>query len=88
MSKCEFFLPHMEYIGHDLTTDGKFPAQFKFDLIKQWSVQPHGVSHLSFIGLYSFYNDYVPWFESNIKPLRRLQRLYYRQTLPLLAWFP
>ena len=35
-----------------------------------------------------FYNNYVPWFESNIKHFRRLQRLYHRQVLPLLAWSP
>ena len=46
------------------------------------------MSLLSFIGLCSFYNNYVPWFESNIKPLRRLQRLYHRQDLQLLAWSP
>ena len=86
VKKCDFFLSRVEYVGHDLTADGNCPAQSKFALIKQWPLPPHGVSRLSFIGLCSFYNNYVPWFESNIKPLRRLQRLYHRQALRLLTW--
>ena len=74
MSKCDFFLPRVECVGHDLTASGDCPAQSKFQLIKDWPLPPHDVSLLSFIGLCSFYSNYVPWFENNIKPLRRLQR--------------
>ena len=88
MRKCEFFLSRIKYVGHDLTANSNCPTQSKFDLIKQWPLLPHGVSLLSFIGLCSFYNNYVPWFESNITPLRRLQRLYHRQILALLACSP
>ena len=88
LSKYGFFLSRDEYFGHDLTADGNCSTQSKFALIKQWPLPPHGVSLLFFIGLSSFYNNYVPWFESNIKPLRRLQRLYHHQDLPLLAWSP
>ena len=88
MSKCDYFLPRIEYVGHDLTADDNCLVQSKFDLIKQWPFSPHNVFLLSFIGLCSFYNNYVSWFESNIKPPRRLQCLYHRQTLPLLAWSP
>ena len=72
LSKCNFFLPRVEYIGHNLTASGSCPAQSKFQLIKDWHLPPHGVSLLSFIGLCSFYSNYVPWFKNNIKPLRRL----------------
>ena len=88
LSKCDLFLPRVEYIGHDCTVGGNYPVQFNFKLIKIWSLPPHDVSLLSFIGLCDFYRNYVPWFESNIKPLCRLQRLYDRQSLPMLAWSP
>ena len=88
LNKCDFFLSRVEYVDHDLTADGNCPAQSKFALIRQWHLPPHGVSLLSFIGLCSFYNNYVSWFELNIKPLRCLYRLYHRQALPLLAWSP
>ena len=43
---------------------------------------------LSSISLCYFYSTYVPWFDSNIKPLRRSQCLYYNQSLPLFTWSP
>ena len=85
LSKCDFFLPRVEYIGHDLTASGNCLAQSKFQLINDCPLQPHGVSLLSFIGLCSFYSNYIPWFESNINPLRHLQRFNHRQSLPILA---
>ena len=88
LSKRDFFLSRVEYVGHDLTADGNCFAQPKFTLIKQWPLPPLGGSLLSFIGLCSFYNNHVPWFESNIMPFHLLQRLYHRQALPLLAWSP
>ena len=86
MYKYEFLLPRVEYILHDLTASGNCPAQSKFQLIKDWPLPPHGVFLLSFIVLCSFYRNHVPWFESNIKALHRLQRFYHRQSLPILSW--
>ena len=48
----------------------------------------HGTALLSFIGLCSFYSRYCPWFETGIKPLRRLQRLFHHANLPIIAWSP
>ena len=47
-----------------------------------------GIYLLSFIGLCCFYNRYFPWFEKNIKPLRKLQREYYRKDIPIMGWTP
>ena len=35
-----------------------------------------------------FYNKFRPWFETNIKPLRRLQRKYHRKKIPIMSWSP
>ena len=53
---------------------------------KTWPLPPHAISLLSFIGLCSFYSRYCPWFETNFKPLRKLQREYHRQPIPILSW--
>ena len=42
----------------------------------------------SIIGMCSFYSRYYPWFETGIKPLRRLQRLFHHAELPIMAWSP
>ena len=72
LKKCEFLKPRVEFVGHNLTTYGNCPAASKFDLIKHWPLPPHAISLLSFIGLCSFYSRYHPWFETNVKPLRKL----------------
>ena len=78
----------MEYVGHDLTAEGNCPSQSKLSLIQDWPLQPHGISLLSFVGLCCFYNKYCPWFETNIKPLRRFQRAYHRKDIPIMGWTP
>ena len=88
LTKCEFFKPRVEFVRHDLTTYANYPAVSKFDLIKHWPLPPHAISLLSFIGLRSFYIMYCPWFETNVKPLRKLQREHHRQPIPILFWNP
>ena len=88
LTKCEFFKKRVEFVGHDLTIYGNCPAASKFDLIRDWPLPPHAISLLSFIGLCSFYSRYCPWFETNIKPLRKLQRFFHRQPIPIMAWTP
>ena len=56
LTKCEFFKPRVEFVGHDLTTYGNYPVASNFDLIKHWPLPPHAISLLSFIGLCSFYS--------------------------------
>ena len=43
---------------------------------------------MSFIETCSLYSRYYPWFETNIKPLRKLQRKFHRQPIPNLFWNP
>ena len=42
----------------------------------------------SFIGLVMFYHRYAPYLEMRSKSLRALIKLYFRATIPLLAWTP
>ena len=88
LSKCDFLKDRVEYVGHDLTANGNCPAASKFLLLKDWPIPPDGISLLSFIGLCCFYNRYCPWFETNMKPLRKLQRVYHRKTIPIMSWIP
>ena len=34
------------------------------------------------------YNMYRPWFETNIKPLQKLQRNYHRNHFSMIGWTP
>ena len=88
LSKCDFLKGRVEYVGHDLTTNGNCPAASKFSLLQDWPLSPHGISLLSFIGLCCINNIYCPWLQTNIKPLRKLQRVYHRKTNPIMNWTP
>ena len=85
LRKCGFFQPRVEYVGHDLTAHGNYPATSHFNLPQRCSLLPHGILFLSFISLCCFYSHYFPWFETNIKPLRTLQRLYHRNDIPIIG---
>ena len=84
--RCEFFKPRIEFIGHDITTLGNYLDQSNFQLIETRPLPTTGISLLSFIGLCTFYNRYCPWFEINIKPLRKLHWSFHHAPLPLMAW--
>lgn len=60
LDKCEFFMEHVEYVGHDLTPSGNCPAKSKFNLIKDWPQPTNGLALHSFLGLCSFYNKFCP----------------------------
>ena len=86
LSKCDFFKSRVELVGHYLTADGNCPARSMFNLIKKWPLPTHGTALLSFIGLCLIYSRYYPWFETSIRPLRRLQRSFHHTQLPIMAW--
>ena len=72
LDKCTFLQERVEFVGHDLTADGNFPAASKFDMIRDWVLPTTGQSLHSFVGLVVFYHRYAPYLEIWIKPLCRL----------------
>ena len=55
-------------------------------MIKDWHLPLHGTPLQSFIDLCAFYNCYCPWFETNVKPLRIIQRSYHCIPIPTMDW--
>ena len=75
LKKYLFCPERMEFVGHDVCTDGNRPAQSKHSLLKTW--QPFKVARdiHSFLGFLNFYNNYIPYFEQRVEPLRDLAKL-------------
>ena len=70
--KCHFLLDSVEYVGHDLLSNGNSLTQFKFNMITNWTL-PFTDSNLhSFVRLVTFYQLYAPYLEMRIKPLHHL----------------
>ena len=84
--KCECFLERIEWIGFNLRLRGNSPASSKYDRIDNWPQPKLAESLISFIGLVTFYNWFIPWFETRIKILRDLERAYHRASIPDEAW--
>ena len=85
LEKCDFLKPRVEYVGHDVTNDGNCPASSKFNMIDDWQLPEQGESLFSFIGLLNFYHRYAPYMEIRLKLLRKILKIYYRKTIPLVA---
>ena len=67
----------LEFVGHDLTPDGNYPAARKFDMINDWALYFTGQGLQSFIGLIIFYHKYAQYLEIRIKPLHQLLKQYF-----------
>ena len=86
LNKCSFIKPRVEYVGHDITSDGNCPAQSKFNFINDWKLPTSGQSLFSFIGLVNFYHQYAPYFKICLQPLRKLNMKFYRKPIPVEEW--
>ena len=86
LDKCCFLQNRVEYVGHDLTPSGIFPAKSKSELITNWLIPISGSALHSFIGLVVFYFCYAPYIEIRIKPFRSIIKKYFRKTIPPVVW--
>jgi hypothetical protein len=89
LSKCDFLKERVEYVGHDLTSDGNCPSKSKFNMITDWPLPATSQALHSLIQLCNlFYNKYCPWLEIKLKPLRQLIKKFHRKPIPIDEWTP
>ena len=57
--KCAFLLPHMEYLGHQISQKGIYPTKGKVCAIVEASV-PQNITQLkSFLGMLNYYSKFL-----------------------------
>ena len=72
LKKCQFMLPAVEYLGHQITAQGLQPTDEKVQAIKK-APAPTSVSQLkSFLGLINYYGKFLPNLSSILAPIYRL----------------
>lgn len=71
-SKCKFFQPSVEYLGHVIDAEGLHKAPSKVVAIMD-APAPTNVSQLrSYLGLLNYYGKFIPKLSTLLKPLHQL----------------
>ena len=74
VSKCEFFKRQLEYLGHEVSSEGIKVSPAKIEAIKSWPI-PRTVRQVrSFVGLANFYRKFIKGFSEIAKPLTELTK--------------
>ncbi|CAI5484601.1 unnamed protein product [Closterium sp. Yama58-4] len=73
-SKCEFFLPEVEFLGHVVSASGVRTDPKKIAAVQDW-VAPTSVKELqSFLGFANYYHRFIQGYASIASPLTDLLR--------------
>ena len=72
LSKCEFWLEEVNFLGHVITKDGIAVDPAKTEAMLAWE-QPKTVTDIrSFVGLADYYKRFIEGFSKIVAPLMRL----------------
>jgi hypothetical protein len=72
LSKCEFWLENIAFLGHILTVEGIEVDPSKVEAVSKWT-QPSNVSEVrSFLGMAGYYNCFIKGFSSIARPMIEL----------------
>jgi transposase InsO family protein len=72
LSKCAFFKPEIEFLGHLVSDSGIKPLQSRTASITEWP-QPKNAQDLRrFLGVIGFYRRFMPDFAKHASPLQDL----------------
>ena len=69
---CQFLLPRVQYLGHQISSDSIRPLQTKIEAILIAPV-PGNIKKLrSFLGLINYYGKFIPNLSTLLQPLNAL----------------
>ena len=71
-SKCHFFKPRVQYLGHVLSEQGIEPDPAKLSTVRDWPTPTCEAEVRSFVGFAGYYRRFVKGFSQIAKPLHDL----------------
>ncbi|GKA71820.1 putative reverse transcriptase domain-containing protein [Tanacetum coccineum] len=71
-SKCEFWFPKVQFLGHMFDIQGIYVDPAKIESIKDWEAPKTPTEIRQFLGLASYYQRFIKGFSKIAKPLTKL----------------
>nr|KYP46506.1 Retrotransposable element Tf2 [Cajanus cajan] len=74
LSKCEFWLSEVKFLGHVISAEGIVVDPAKVESVLQWE-RPRTITNIrSFVGLAGYYRRFIEGFSKIVAPLTQLTR--------------
>ncbi|XP_050908927.1 uncharacterized protein LOC127122669 [Lathyrus oleraceus] len=74
LSKCEFWLKEVSFLGHVISSGGIAVDPSKIDAVLQWETPKSATEIRSFLGLAGYYRRFIEGFSKIAMPLTQLTR--------------
>ena len=74
LSKCEFWLSEVSFLGHVISKNGIVVDPTKVEAVSQWKAPKNASEIRSFLGLAGYYRKFIEGFSKLALPLTKLTR--------------
>ncbi|XP_050876679.1 uncharacterized mitochondrial protein AtMg00860-like [Lathyrus oleraceus] len=74
LSRCEFWLKEVSFLGHVISSGGIVVDPSKVDVVLQWETPKSATEIRSFLGLAGYYHRFIKGFSKIAMPLTQLTR--------------
>ncbi|GJV17174.1 putative reverse transcriptase domain-containing protein [Tanacetum coccineum] len=71
-SKCEFWIPKVQFLGHVIDSQGIYVDPTKIESIKDWASLKSPTEIRQFLGLVGYYRRFIKGFSKIAKPMTKL----------------
>ncbi|GKF53043.1 putative reverse transcriptase domain-containing protein [Tanacetum coccineum] len=71
-SKCEFWIPKVQFLGHVIDSEGIYVDPAKIESIKDWTSPKSPTEIRQFLGLAGYYQRFIEGFSKIAKPMTKL----------------
>nr|GEZ73584.1 putative reverse transcriptase domain-containing protein [Tanacetum cinerariifolium] len=71
-SKCEFWIPKVQFLGHVIDSQGIHVDPAKIESVKDWASLKSPTEIHQFLGLAGYYRRFIEGFSKTVKPMTKL----------------
>nr|GEW29458.1 putative reverse transcriptase domain-containing protein [Tanacetum cinerariifolium] len=71
-SKCEFWIPKVQFLGHVIDSQGIHVDPAKIESVKDWASPKSPIEICQFLGLAGYYRRFIKGFSKIAKPMTKL----------------